>query len=155
MIGGNKSAEATEEDDTEESSVSGCSIVVQNRLKEQYGVDKKGYRKYIKLYIAAILKHLKEKRPDDVDSFKANAQKAVDRILQGIAKDEWNFFHGESEDFDFDNAKQADGMLAIMGWRGDTPYMLFFKDGLEEEKAVRFHVFGHYVHLSNICSCSD
>jgi len=140
MFGGNKSAEATGEDDTEESSVSGCSIVVQNRLVEQYGVDKKGYRKYIKLYSTAILKHLKEKRPADVDKFKTNAPKAVEKILKSF--DDWKFYHGQNEDFNFDNEEKAEGMLAILGYRSDgqTPFMLFFKDGLEEEKAVRFHV---------------
>lgn len=137
MIGGNKSAEAPEEEETEETSVSGCSIVVQNRLQEQYAVDKKSYKKYIKLYIAAILKHLKETKPDEVDKFKANAPKAVDRILKSF--DEWKFYHGET-DFDFDNQEKAEGMLAIMGWKDDTPYMLFFKDGVIEEKAVRIHV---------------
>ena len=137
MFGGNKSAEAPEEEETEETSVSGCSIVVQNRLQEQFGVDKKSYKKYIKLYIAAILKHLKETKPDEVDKFKANAPKAVDRILKAF--DEWKFYHGET-DFDFDNKDEAEGMLAIMGWKDDNPYMLFFKDGVIEEKAVRFHV---------------
>lgn len=139
VFGGNKSAEAPDDDDTEESAVSGCDIVLQNRLVEQVGVDKKGYQKYIKLYTAAVLNHLKEKRPDDAEKFKANAPKAVKRILSSI--DDWQFFHGES-DFDFDNKEKADGMLAIMGYRSDgrTPYMLFFKDGLYEEKAVRQHV---------------
>lgn len=135
MIGGNKSAEAPEEDDAEESSVSGCSIVVQNRLMEQYGVDKKGYKKYIKLYTAALVKYLKEKRPDDVDKFKANAPKAIEKILKSFG--DWTFYHGQNEDFNFDNEEKAEGMLAILGYRSDgqTPYMLFFKDGLEEEKA--------------------
>lgn len=138
MFGGNKSAEAPVEDDAEESSVSGCSIVVQNRLVEQYGVDKKGYKKYIKLYTSAIVKHLKETRPGDVDKFKANAPKAVEKILKSF--DDWKFYHGQNEDFDFDNAEKAEGMLALLGYHGETPFMLFFKDGLEEEKAVRFHV---------------
>ena len=158
MIGGNKSAEAVEEDDNEESSVSGCSIVVQNRLQEQYGVDKKGYKKYIKLYTAAIVKHLKENRPGDVDKFKANAPKAIEKILKSF--DDWTFFHGQNEDFNFDNEEKAEGMLALLGYRndGETPFMLFFKDGLEEEKAVRFHVlltlYTSEFNVSNICSYS-
>ena len=154
MFGGNKSAEAAEDDDTEESSVSGCSIVVQNRLGEQYGVDKKGYRKYIKLYIAAILKHIKNTRPGDVDKFKTNVSKAVDKILKSF--DDWTFYHGQNEDFNFDNEEKAEGMLALLGYRGDgtTPYMLFFKDGLEEEKAVRFHVLLILYTSCNIFTCS-
>lgn len=133
MFGGNKSAEATEDDDTEESSVSGCSIVVQNRLVEQFGVDKKSYKKYIRLYTNAIVKHLKDNRPGDVDQFKANAPKAVEKVLKSF--DDWTFYHGQNEDFNFDNEEKAEGMLALLGYRGVTPYMLFFKDGLEEEKA--------------------
>lgn len=29
-----------------------------------------------------------------------------------------------------------EGMLALMKWDGETPYMYFFKHGLDEEKVV-------------------
>ena len=31
---------------------------------------------------------------------------------------------------------KPDGMLAIVEWEGDTPYMYFFKDGIVPEKVV-------------------
>ena len=50
---------------------------------------------------------------------------------QILAKfDDWDFFMGES--------MKPEGGLGLLGFREDgiTPYMLFFKDGLLEEKAV-------------------
>ena len=43
---------------------------------------------------------------------------------------DWQFFMGES--------CNVDGMLALLNYREDgvTPYMLFFRDGLIEEKQV-------------------
>ena len=151
MFGGNKSAEDPQEDDCAAAGVTGCNIVIQNRLMEQVGVDKKGYKKYIKLYIAALVKRVEQERPAELASFKAKVSKAVARILESF--DDWQFFHGE-KDFDFDNKEKAEGMLAIMGYRdeyGKMPYMLFFKDGLEEEKAVSF---AHFVHTTKSVSTS-
>jgi len=31
---------------------------------------------------------------------------------------------------------QPEGMLALMKWEDDTPYIYFFKHGLDEEKVV-------------------
>jgi len=31
---------------------------------------------------------------------------------------------------------QPDGMLALMKWEEETPYIYFFKHGLDEEKVV-------------------
>ena len=133
-----------EDDGTDEQAVSGVDIVIDNRLVEQVAVDKKSYKKYIKLYIAGLVKRVQAERPADVTTFKASAQKAVKKILDNF--DDWQFFHGES-DFDFDAEEKADGMLALMGWRDEGPYMLFFKDGLVEEKMVRFHVLpSHFVY---------
>ncbi len=72
-----------------------------------------------------MLKHLEEKRPDRVESFKAEAAPAVQKLLHSF--DQWEFFLGGSED--------ATAMVALMDWKDDTTaYMLFFKDGLAEEK---------------------
>jgi hypothetical protein len=42
--------------------------------------------------------------------------------------DDWRFYLSES--------MNPDGMVVLMGYREDqtTPYFVFFKDGLEEEK---------------------
>ena len=50
---------------------------------------------------------------------------AVQKIVDSF--DQWQFFLGESQD--------ATAMVVLMDWKDDkTPYMLFFKDGLIEEK---------------------
>ena len=74
---------------------------------------------------------IKETRPDYVPTFKANVGKAMRRIL---SIGNWKFYRGEDDGF------ECEGMLAFLGYRedGETPYMLFFKDGLYKEEAVRF-----------------
>ena len=48
---------------------------------------------------------------------------------------DWEFFYGES-------GMDGGGMVALMNYREDgiTPYMLFFKDGIVEEKVVSTHI---------------
>ena len=36
---------------------------------------------------------------------------------------------------------KPDGMLAIVEWEGDIPYMYFFKDGILPEKVVSIDVY--------------
>lgn len=50
---------------------------------------------------------------------------------------DWQFFFGEK-------GVDGDGMLIFMNFRDDgiTPYMLFFKDGLVEEKVVSDKLLG-------------
>lgn len=146
MIGANKSAEGQEDDEgVEEQGQSGCNIVINNRLVElPIELKKKEYGKYIKAYIGKVLKKIEKERPGDVTTFKTNAQKAVKRILDSF--DEWQFFYAEGADFDITEVDKFDGMLALMAWKDEkTPYMLFFKDGIEEEKAVRFFCFGYLI----------
>ena len=78
----------------------------------------------------SLLDKLTEENPDRVGAFKAKSQAGVKKILDSF--DDWQFFMGESMD--------QDGMIALMNFREDsvTPYMLFFKDGVIEEKVVRF-----------------
>ena len=75
-----------------------------------------------------ISEHLTEDNPDRLPGFKAAAQAAVKRILDTF--DDWEFFMGES--------MGEGGMIALMNYREDgvTPFMLFFKDGVVEEKVV-------------------
>ena len=130
MIGGNKSAESFEEESAD-ASTSGVDIVLQNRLA-WVDMDKKKYQKYIKAYVAKLVEKLTETKPDYVATFKKKAIPAVKRILDNF--EEWDFYRGET---DFEG---ANGMLCILGYREDqtTPYLLFFKDGLLEEKVVGF-----------------
>ncbi|XP_078694749.1 translationally-controlled tumor protein homolog isoform X1 [Branchiostoma floridae x Branchiostoma belcheri] len=123
-IGGNASAEDAVEG-LEESSKTGCNIVIAQRLQEtQY--TKEQYKIYIKGYNKKMLEHLTKNNPDRVSDFKTAAAAGMKKVLGNFKN--WQFFTGEKMD--------PDGMVALMDYREDgvTPYMLFFKDGLEEEK---------------------
>ena len=77
----------------------------------------------------ATLERLEKENPERVAAFKASASKTVKKILDTFK--DWQFFTGESIN--------VEGMVALLNFREDgiTPFMLFFKDGLIEEKAVR------------------
>ncbi|MRA94136.1 hypothetical protein GH868_29765, partial [Bacillus thuringiensis] len=67
---------------------------------------------------------LQTDKPDQVETFTSKVQKFVKGFL-GEFK-EYQFFCGES--------MNPDGMLVLMKWDGETPYLFFFKHGLDEEK---------------------
>ena len=75
-----------------------------------------------------ILAHLEEKNPARAAVFKGAAQAAIKKVMDSFK--DWEFFQGES--------MNQDGMVALLNYREDgvTPYMLFFRDGLVEEKVV-------------------
>ncbi|CAG0896039.1 unnamed protein product [Darwinula stevensoni] len=128
LTGSNPSTEEADEG-TDEAVESGVDIVLNQRLQECYAFpDKKSYTVYIKEYMKKLSDKLQETKPDEVEKFKANAQKAVKDILTKFK--DLQFFTGESMD--------TDGMVAILEYREvdgvDTPIMLFFKHGLDEEK---------------------
>ena len=131
LIGGNKSAEDTGGDDVEENAVTGVDIVLANKLKEVGGqafpFSKKDYQKHCKAYMKKLLEHI---NPEEKDKFQADAKVAMPKIWGKFS--DLQFFRGESE-ADFDD---AECMLAILEYRGNIPYMLFFKHGLVEEKMV-------------------
>ncbi len=74
----------------------------------------------------AVEGHLKEKNPERVDAFKKSAQTFIKKILENFK--DYEFFTGEN--------MNPDGMVVLLNYREDgvTPYLLFFKDGLIEEK---------------------
>ncbi|XP_034549601.1 translationally-controlled tumor protein homolog [Notolabrus celidotus] len=124
LIGANASAEeATESNDP--GSVSGCDIVLNHNLQET-SFNKKTYGLHLKDYVKAVKLHLEQTKPERVESFMASCKKEVKCILDNIG--DFQFFTGPS--------MNPDGMVALLNYRedGSTPYMLFFKDGLEEEK---------------------
>ncbi|XP_066279113.1 translationally-controlled tumor protein homolog [Branchiostoma lanceolatum] len=77
-------------------------------------------------YFKRVHEYLTRVYPDRVDIFMKDVQFAYGEILD-MFKD-LQFFIGES--------KNKEGMVALLNYRedGTTPYMLFFKDGLEEEE---------------------
>jgi len=74
-----------------------------------------------------IIKRLKERvDPSKVDAFQKGMQKWATDVMKSF--DNWRFYIGEKMD--------PEAMVILQGYRADevTPYFIFFKDGLEEEK---------------------
>ncbi|XP_042350237.1 translationally-controlled tumor protein homolog [Plectropomus leopardus] len=124
LIGANASAEEVTEG-TETSSVSGINIVLNHKL-QQTGFNAKSYKMYIKSYVKAVLSLLEQNNPERVEAFKRGVTPVVKKIVSNI--DNYLFFTGES--------MNTEGMVVLLDYRedGTTPFMLFFKDGLLEEK---------------------
>jgi hypothetical protein len=125
MYGGNASAEGGGDEGADDAAQTGCNIVLANRLQET-SFTKKLYQTHIKAYIKKIIEELTKSNPERVDAFKEGAKKEVAQILSTFG--DWDFFTGESN--------TQDAMVALLNYREDgiTPYMLFWKDGLIEEK---------------------
>jgi len=122
-IGGNASAEGAGDESAEAGSKQGVDIVMNSRLVE-YNISKKDYMTHIKEYMKQVKTKLEEMNSPDKDLFQKNVQDFVKDVL-GNFKD-YQFFCGES--------MKPEGMLALMKWDEETPYMYFFKHGLDAEK---------------------
>ncbi|XP_044179977.1 translationally-controlled tumor protein homolog [Acropora muricata] len=128
MIGGNKSAEDEGGDDAEDASKSGINVVLAHNLREVAGT-KKDFKMGIKKYMQKIVGKLKESDPDQVEQFKAVASKIVADVLARF--DDFQLFTGESFDYD---PIDGEAMFIFVEYRGETPYLTYFKHGLQEEK---------------------
>jgi len=124
LLGANESQEEGCED-LESTTVSGVDIILNHKLTET-GFDKTSFIAYIKEYMKTIKGKLAESDPERVKPFMAGAQDEVKKILGNFKN--YQFYTGES--------MNADGMIGLLDFREDgiTPYMIFFKDGLEQEK---------------------
>lgn len=124
-IGGNASAEGPGDEGGDASSISGIDVVLANRLCE-FPMTKALYKKHIKDYMGRVKKHLEEKDTckEEVTTFLKNAQKFVMTVIKEF--DEYQFFVGES--------MNESGMCVLVRWDEETPYLYYFKHGLEEEK---------------------
>ncbi|MEE6520042.1 hypothetical protein FKM82_017830 [Ascaphus truei] len=124
LIGGNASAECPDEG-TDSSSISGVDIVLNHKLQET-GFTKESYKQYIKDYMKAIKVKLEETNPQRVKPFMSGAAEKIKSILGNFKN--YQFFTGEG--------MNPDGMVALLDFREDgiTPFLTFFKDGLELEK---------------------
>ena len=125
MFGGNASAEGGAEEAAEDSAVSGINIVLASRLQAT-GFSKKDYQTYIKDYMKRIKAKLEAEHPERVDVFVKGMPAVIKKVL-GSFKD-WEFYTGES--------MNPEGMAVLLNYREDgvTPFFIFFKDGLIEEK---------------------
>lgn len=124
LLGANASADEVSEG-VSDAAVSGVDIVLNHKLQETF-YNKKSYVPDIKAYTKAIKTYLEQNNAGRVDQFMKDAPTAVKSIVSKL--DDLRFFTGES--------MNAEGMVALLDYREDgmTPYMLFFKDGLEVEK---------------------
>uniref|UniRef100_A0A3Q2P9M9 Translationally-controlled tumor protein homolog n=1 Tax=Fundulus heteroclitus TaxID=8078 RepID=A0A3Q2P9M9_FUNHE len=124
LISANASAEEASEGN-ESATLSGVDIVLNHKLQET-SFDKKSYTSYIKNYVKLVKAKLEETSPSKVDDFVAKTPAGIKKVLGNIKN--YQFFTGES--------MNVDGMVGLLDYREDgiTPYMLFFKDGLEAEK---------------------
>lgn len=124
LLGANASADEVAEG-LDASTVSGVDIVLNHKLQETC-YNKKSYLVEIKAYTKAIKAYLEKNKPGRVDQFMKDAPAAVKSIVSKI--DDLRFFTGES--------MNSDGMVGLLDFREDgiTPFMIFFKDGLVEEK---------------------
>jgi len=122
-IGGNASAEGCGDEGGDASSVSGINIAIANRLQQCYSFDKKSFKGYIKEYMKNIMDKIDE---SEVGCFKKGCQEFVKDVITNF--DDYELFQGESQN--------PDGMVVFLKWEddGQTPYMYFFKHGMEEEK---------------------
>ncbi|XP_028904177.1 translationally-controlled tumor protein isoform X2 [Ornithorhynchus anatinus] len=128
LIGGNASAEGPEGEGTDATVVTGVDIVMNHHLQET-SFTKESYKKYIKDYMKSIKGRLEEQKPDRVKPFMTGAAEQIKHILANFKN--YQFFIGEN--------MNPDGMVALLDFREDgvTPYMIFFKDGLEMEKCMQ------------------
>lgn len=124
LIGGNASSE-TPDEGTDLSTVTGVDIVLNHKLVET-GFTKESYKGYIKGYMKAIKDKLQETNPERVKPFMTGAAEKIKSILSNFTN--YQFYMSES--------MNPDGMVALLDFREDgiTPYLTFFKDGLEIEK---------------------
>jgi len=122
-IGGNASAEGQSDEGTESASKQGVDIVMNGRLVE-YTLNKKDYMTHIKDYMKAVKTRLEADNSPDKDLFQKNVQEFIKDVLANFK--DYQLFCGES--------MNPEGMLALMKWEEETPYMYFFKHGLDAEK---------------------
>ncbi|XP_027955652.1 translationally-controlled tumor protein-like isoform X2 [Eumetopias jubatus] len=102
----------------------GLCLEVEGKMETSF--TKEAYKKYIKDYMKSIKGKLEELRPERVKPFMTGAAEQIKHILANFKN--YQFFIGEN--------MNPDGMVALLDYREDgvTPYMIFFKDGLEMEK---------------------
>ncbi|XP_073436382.1 translationally-controlled tumor protein [Dendrobates tinctorius] len=124
LIGGNASAECQDEG-SQTSTIRGVDIVLNHKLQET-GFTKESYKQHIKDYMKAIKGKLEESNPNRVKPFMTCAGGKIKEILGNFKN--YQFFTGET--------MNPDGMVALLDFREDgvTPFLTFFKDGLEIEK---------------------
>lgn len=88
--------------------------------------DKKQYKEYLKDYVQSIKKRLQEKDPERADLFAKNAAPYMKKVMDNF--DDYDCYISEHWN--------GTGWVVLMNFREDgvTPYFVFLKDGLKEDK---------------------
>jgi len=126
LIGGNKAAEGGEEEEGVDASVvTGINIVLTHKLVET-GFSKDAFKDWLKSYMKELKLKVEAKDANRVKPFMAGMQTWAKGVLSNF--DEYRFYLSEH--------MSPEGMVILQGYREDqtTPYFIFFKDGLVEEK---------------------
>lgn len=78
----------------------------------------------------AVKARLEKSNPERVDKFVKGANAKVKTILENFS--DWDTYTGES--------RNEEGLVILVNYREDgvTPFGIIWKDGLEEEKYVRY-----------------
>lgn len=123
-IGGNPSAE--EQAEALENGAEQVIDIVHSFRLQSTSFDKKSYLTYLKSYMKSIKTKLQESNPERVPIFEKKAAEFAKKIVTNFK--DYEFFTGESMD--------PDGMVALLNYREDgvTPFLIFWKDGLNETK---------------------
>lgn len=104
------------------------SVVYSMRLQPT-SFDKKTYLTYLKGYMKKVKAHLTEKDPSRVGAFEKAAQGYAKKIVANFK--DWEFYTGDTMD--------PEAMVVLLNYRedGTTPYLVYFKDGLNVVKVVQ------------------
>ncbi|KAK9459701.1 translationally controlled tumor protein [Lipomyces oligophaga] len=123
-IGANPSAE--EGDEGLEDGVETVNNIAYSFRLQNTSFDKKSFLTYIKGYMKAVKAKLAETSPDEVATFEKGAQTYIKKVVANFK--DFEFYTGESMD--------PEGMIVLLNYREDgvTPYVVFWKHGLKEEK---------------------
>ncbi|GFQ78786.1 translationally-controlled tumor protein homolog [Trichonephila clavata] len=130
LDGANPSQEGDDDEGTEDVVESGLDLVLNQRLVET-GFSKSDYKNYLKTYTKSLMDKWKEldKSDSEISEAKSKFTEAVKKVLPKVG--DCQFFMGESSN--------PDGLIALLDYRenadgSETPTMIFFKHGIEEEK---------------------
>ncbi|CAH8874077.1 unnamed protein product [Trichobilharzia szidati] len=125
LIGANPSGEGEGAEEVSDTAERVIDLVHGSRLVSTQ-FDKSSYRTYLKGYLKSIKERLSSENPERVSIFENNVKGYMANVLKNL--DDYEYYTGES--------MNPDGMVVLMNYREDgmTPYFIFFKDGLTEEK---------------------
>ncbi|VDQ11854.1 unnamed protein product [Trichobilharzia regenti] len=139
LIGANPSGEGEGAEEVSDTAERVIDLVHGSRLVSTQ-FDKQSFRTYLKVngplvmltlfkgYLKNIKERLSRENPERASIFENNVKGYLANVLKNL--DDYEYFTGES--------MNPDGMVVLMNYREDgmTPYFVFFKDGLTEEKYV-------------------